>query len=118
MRGRTRQQKSSHENKELETVEFSDSVLKVNAKGDETEKLNEETKERRLRLTIRTGKEQERELIITNKAIYNFLPRKFSAAKRIIRLDSLKALVLGNSTDDVLFQVGSEEERRRGRSWW
>eukprot|EP01006_Ploeotia_vitrea_P055740 TRINITY_DN68028_c0_g2_i1.p1 TRINITY_DN68028_c0_g2~~TRINITY_DN68028_c0_g2_i1.p1 ORF type:complete len:1024 (-),score=607.08 TRINITY_DN68028_c0_g2_i1:43-3114(-) len=79
-------EKQNKQHKELETVVFSDVVLKVNKRG----------------------KEQERDLVITNIAIYNFLPGKYKQCQRSIPITKLRQLALARTSDMLLFQVRND----------
>lgn len=68
---------------DLEIVQFSDIAIKVN----------------------RLGKRQLRHLIITNKSIYNFVPYIYSKCQREIPLHDLDAIVLSETSDEIVFKV-------------
>jgi class 3 adenylate cyclase len=75
---------------EPEAVQFADNVTKINRKN----------------------KKQERALVITNKAIYNYEPNKFSAPKRRILINQLKGLIMSRCSDEIVFQVEDSYDYR------
>lgn len=76
------------EAQETETVQFSDSVIKIN----------------------RRGKQQNRDLLVTNSAIYNFLPGKYSKCKRLILISNVSGLLLSKLSDELIIQVTGEHD--------
>jgi len=73
-----------------ETVQFSDQVLKINRKH----------------------KQQTRDLIISNRAIYNFAPESYSSPKRRILMQDLKGLVLSLSSNELVLRVAGQYDYR------
>lgn len=78
------------EGQSVESVQFSDSVIKVNKRG----------------------KNQERDLIITNLALYNFLPNNYKQCQREIRIQHLKGIVLSKKVITQLNYWGGSSVRR------
>lgn len=75
---------------EIEHLNFSASVTKIN----------------------RHGKLQERALVMTNRAIYNFKKHKYSSCKRRIPIQVLSGLVLSRQSTEVVFQIGDDYDYR------
>eukprot|EP00808_Paulinella_micropora_P020250 g41271.t1 len=73
-----------------ETCQFSDNVIKIN----------------------RRGKKQPRQIVITNKALYNFKERNYKECQRKINISSLRRLVLSLSSDEFVFKVKGEYDYR------
>ena len=71
---------------QVETVIFSERVLKINKRG----------------------KEQERDLIVTSRAVYNFVPKEYSEFQRCIQLSQVSGVVLSRNSDEVVVQVTSD----------
>ena len=74
----------------VENVQFSDSVLKVNKRE----------------------KQQKRDLVITTSSIYNFKEKSYKAAQRAIQIINLRGVVLCSKSDEVLLQVKNEYDYR------
>lgn len=71
---------------QVETVVFSERVLKINKRG----------------------KEQERDLIVTSRAVYNFVPKEYGEFQRCIQLSQVSGVVLSRNSDEVVVQVTSD----------
>ena len=76
--------------REPEKLKFADSVIKINKRD----------------------KAQARHLILTDVAIYNFLPKKYSKCQRRINYRRLQAMVLSQSSEELVFQVRGERDYR------
>lgn len=74
----------------VETVEFSDYVIKINKRD----------------------KEQTRVLLITNQAIYNLKPNDYTTYKRRILISSLTAISLSVVSDEFIFHIPDEYDYR------
>ena len=74
----------------VESVQFSDSVIKVNKRE----------------------KHQKRDLVITTSHIYNFKELHYKACRRCIPIASLRGIVLCRSSEEVLLQVRGEYDYR------
>eukprot|EP00457_Paulinella_chromatophora_P001726 gb/GEZN01001728.1/.p1 GENE.gb/GEZN01001728.1/~~gb/GEZN01001728.1/.p1 ORF type:complete len:826 (-),score=151.72 gb/GEZN01001728.1/:316-2793(-) len=73
-----------------EQIQFSDNVTKIN----------------------RRNKKQPRQLVITNKALYNFKVDNYSKTLRKIPISHLRGLVLSLSSDEFVFKVQQEYDYR------
>ena len=73
-----------------ETIQFADEVLKINRKQ----------------------KRQERVLILTDRALYNFAPGAWKQAKRRIMIKDLRGLILSRASDELIFQVSDSYDYR------
>ena len=71
---------------QVETVVFSERVLKINKRG----------------------KEQERDLIVTSRAVYNFVPKEYGEFQRCIQLSQVSGVVLSRNSDEVVVQVTND----------
>lgn len=58
----------------------------------------------------RRGRRQQRALVVTQRALYNFRPGRFARYRRRIALERITGVVLARDSNEVVFQVV-------GRSW-
>lgn len=75
---------------EPERVMLSDMVVKINRKG----------------------KEQDRAMLITDKAVYNLMPGDYSKCKRRIELDQIASVTLSTSSDEFAIHIPEEYDYR------
>lgn len=75
-----------------EELKFSDTVIKIN----------------------KVDRQQKRLLVITNKAIYNFLPRTYRKFQRRILLADLRGMIMSRSSDELVFQISNNYDYRFG----
>merc|ERR1719367_802557 len=75
---------------EAEKVQLSLSLIKINRKG----------------------KEQQRVMLITDKAIYNLMPRDLSKCRRRIRLENVASVTFSTSTQEFAIHVPEEYDYR------
>jgi len=80
-----------------------DKMLEKN--GEENEIVNYS---RNVTKINRKGKEQTRTLLITNKAVYNLLPKKYSKYKRRIPLKDIVQVTVSTSSDEFVLHVPGE----------
>lgn len=73
-----------------EKLQFSDSVIKINKRD----------------------KAQGRHLIITDQAVYNFHPKKYSKCRRRIAHSKIKSMVLSHASDELVLQIYNEHDYR------
>jgi hypothetical protein len=71
-------------------VLFSDYVIKINKKG----------------------KEQTRVMLITNRAIYNLMPKKYSKCKRRILISDVSAVTSSDNSDEFVLHIPDEYDYR------
>jgi len=60
----------------------------------------------------RRGKEQTRILLITNKAVYNLIPKKSIKCKRRIRIDDIASITLSMVSDEFVLHVPADYDYR------
>ncbi|MES1908234.1 MAG: hypothetical protein MHM6MM_001207 [Cercozoa sp. M6MM] len=75
---------------EVETVHFSSTVTKINRKE----------------------KRQKRDLIVTNRALYNFKPRSYGRVRRRMRLRDISAFVLSRVSDELVVKMKDSYDYR------
>ena len=90
----------------LESVQFSDEVIKINRKEKHQQRCASAACMLLNRFVTCSA------LVITNHAIYNFAPKKFSSCKRSIPIRELKAVILSRASDEMVFQVDKSYDYR------
>lgn len=75
---------------EPECVRYSEKLIKINRKG----------------------KEQERALLVTDKAIYNLMPSDFSKCKRRIDLESIESVTISETSNEFAIHIPDEYDYR------
>lgn len=60
----------------------------------------------------RKQKRQDRVLVLTNKALYNFAPGSYKSAKRRILMRELRGVILSRCSDELVFQVSDSYDYR------
>ncbi|MES1916553.1 MAG: hypothetical protein MHM6MM_008369, partial [Cercozoa sp. M6MM] len=82
--------KKGHNLPKPEQVYFSDFVVKIN----------------------RREKEQRRVLLVTDKALYNLMPKDFSSCKRRIKIDDVVSITMSQRSDEFVVHVPEEYDYR------
>ena len=60
----------------------------------------------------RKGKEQDRVLLITDKAIYNLIPSDFSKCKRRIDIESIESITISTISEEFVIHIPDEYDYR------
>merc|ERR1719499_2655934 len=60
----------------------------------------------------RKGKEQQRVMLITDKAIYNLMPRDLSKCRRRIRLENVASVTFSTTSQEFAIHVPEEYDYR------
>lgn len=60
----------------------------------------------------RKGREQERTLLITSKALYNLVPKNYMKCKRRIKLEDIDMVTISTTSDEFAVHVPSEYDYR------
>ncbi|XXQ35687.1 PH domain-containing protein [Plasmodiophora brassicae] len=60
----------------------------------------------------RRGRRQQRALVVTQRALYNFRPGRFARYRRRIALERITGVVLARDSNEVVFQVVGEYDYR------
>jgi len=79
-----------HNTPDKEVVRYSNQMIKINRKG----------------------KEQVRTLLITNKAVYNCMPKNVSRCKRRIRIEDIASITLSTVSDEFVLHIPSDYDYR------
>lgn len=82
--------KYGHNFPDPETIIYSRNLIKINRKG----------------------REQERCLLVTSKAVYNLVPKQYSKCKRRIKLEDIASVTMSTTSDEFAIHIPAEYDYR------
>jgi len=104
---------NSSPNRDSLNLATNKSCRKMLAKLGENWPHEEKVKLSRLLIKVnKRGREQSRVLLITDKAVYNLMPRDYAKCKRRIRLEAIAAVTFSETNSEFALHVPEEYDYR------